>query len=260
MPNAPTTPAPLDQELDRLQRLASLGTITAILAHEVNNVLTPILSHAQFALQDMEDTDRLIAAAGRAAAGAKQAAQIIDGVLRLAKGEPANETPHADVQDAAETALSCLARDPSKDGIRVKVIAPDEPVYAAIAPTWLLQAILNIVLNARNAMAGKGGSLTISVGCSTWNTADDRVTIEISDSGPGMSSDTLARLFEPFVRGCDGDEKRPAYKGVGLGLAVTRQILEAAGGSIEVTSQIGEGTTFALTLPKSKQIANKSAA
>lgn len=260
MPNAPTIPAPPDQELDRLQRLASLGTITAILAHEVNNVLTPILSHAQFALQDMEDTDRLIAAAGRAAAGAKQAAQIIDGVLRLAKGEPANEPAHADVQDAARTALSCLARDPSKDGIRVRIDAPDDPVFAAIAPTWLLQAILNIVLNARNAMAGKGGSLTITVECSTWNTGDGGVTIAIADSGPGMSAETLANLFEPFVRGCESETSRPAYKGVGLGLAVTRQIVETAGGSIDVASKVGAGTTFTLTLPLSKQKANKSAA
>ena len=247
MHQAPIIPALPEQDLDRLQRLASLGTITAILAHEVNNVLTPIMSHAQFALQDMEDTDRLIAAAGRAAAGAKQAAQIIDGVLRLARGEPANEPACANVREAAETALACLARDPSKDGIRVRIDAPDEPVYAAIAPTWLLQSILNIVLNARNAMAGKGGSLAISIECSTWNTGrDPSVSIVITDSGPGMSPETVDHLFEPFARGEDGSSK---YKGAGLGLAVTRQIIEAAHGDISVQSSLGEGSAFTLTLP-----------
>jgi signal transduction histidine kinase len=261
--NSITLSAADPRDLERLQRLASLGTLSAVLAHEVNNVLTPILSHAQMALQDTDDHARLIASAGRAAAGAKQAASIIDSVLRLAKGEPSSEAAHADVEEAICSALACLSRDPSKDGISIKMDLPEEDVFAEIAPTWLLQVLLNLILNARNAMIGKPGILTIGVQCSTWNNSETpTVAISIRDNGPGIPEDQFDEMFKPFAsrNNTEPCKRTKPRRGAGLGLAISRQVIERAGGSLAFSSKIGQGTEFVVVLPRSTQSDTKQLA
>lgn len=214
----------LESQFLRAHRLATLGTLAASIAHEVNNLLTPILSYAQLALAAPQDADLTRKALERAADCAEKASRIGSAMLGFARadepviglgdsrgpvqeagcagvsaqGPRAQETRFsADIAAVVADALACLGRDPRKDGIELCVDVPTG-LRAGIAPVALQQVVLNLALNAREAMRGRSASsLRISarrVG-STGN-----VELSVADSGPGLPSGVLSNLFTPFVR------------------------------------------------------------
>jgi len=168
-----------------------------------------------------------------------------------------------DLFEVVDETLACLGRDLARDSIDLTLDAP-RGLRVAMAPTPLQQVLLNLTLNARETMLGRGGTLTISARRSTWNTgsADDPdpdecggvrecILVEVSDTGQGMPPERVETLFTPFAshRRSDDERRRGAHRGVGLGLAVCRQLVESAGGEIACASEVGEGTTFTLRLP-----------
>jgi len=257
------------QALAKTERLATLGEIAGLIAHEVNNLMTPIRSYAQMAIAKPGDTELSGKALRKAFEGADKAARVASAMLQLSGDpkfelldEPA-EIESADPQEAFEQALLCLARDPSKD--RIELIEEVEgAAKVAMAPTALQQVLLNLILNARNAMP-RGGTLTFRVGpnadgvdaqsencggddggggggCSTWN----MVRLELADTGCGIAPDRITKVFESFeTRGADGK----SGGGSGLGLTVCKRLIERVGGTIEVVSVEGEGACFRLLLP-----------
>jgi signal transduction histidine kinase len=145
-----------------------------------------------------------------------------------------------------DEAIGCLARDPKKDGIEVIVDCPD--LRVAMSPLNLQQVLLNLFLNAKQAMRRKGGELRVSVRAEAG-----LVKITVADTGPGIPEQVMARLFEPFVTHrptTDAGER----KGTGLGLCICRDLVRAAGGAIEVASDPGRGASFELTLPKADDL------
>ena len=152
----------LRQQLTDSQRLATIGTIAAVIAHEFNNILTPVVSYAQYALtsaqSDTPDMELIRKALTKSFQGSSKAGKICTSMLALARGE---STPGVvSVQQLVDEALLVLARDPQKDGIALRVqVQPD--LLVSVDPVQLEQVLLNLLINARHAMLGKGGSLTV---------------------------------------------------------------------------------------------------
>ncbi|MFA9478466.1 sensor histidine kinase [Phycisphaerales bacterium AB-hyl4] len=226
--------------LTESHRLATLGTIATIIAHEYNNILTPMISYAQLALANPDDAALNRKALEKALSGAERAAHISSSLLGFARDEP-NQT-QANLPTVVDESLACLGRDPKRDGINLTLDIPD--VTVAINPLDLQQVLLNLVLNARKAMT-RGGALRI-----TGQVNNDHVALDIADTGPGIPDAIRERLFEPFVTHELTDTPAPgSQKGTGLGLCICRDLLTRAGGKINVTSPPGQGATFHLQLP-----------
>jgi len=235
--------------LAETQRLATIGTIAAVIAHEFNNLLTPVVSYSQYALQSLRagnpDMALIEKALTKSAAGGEKAGRICASMLGLARGQA--EFGQVEVAKLVEEVLSVLARDPGKDGIALRVqITPNLKVLGD--PVQLEQVLLNLLINARQAMLppnGRGGSLTIRA---ELDVDAAETTIHVTDTGPGISAENLPRIFEPFFT-TKSAPSRGQNKGTGLGLAICKDIIESHRGQILVESSPGKGTTFTLRLP-----------
>jgi len=258
----------LQQRIDQLQmamteqqRLATLGMVTAVIAHEFNNILTPMISYTKYALGDKSDDALREKALQKALAGAERAANISKSLLGFARGD---ESKAADVKKAIAETLSCLSRDLGKDGITLTVAVDDgkenghDGLWAAMNTGQLQQVLMNLIVNARSAMLGAGKKgvkrLTISAGRIRKGRS---VEIRLVDTGPGIDPEVLPRIFEPFfstkAREMEVDERADGHEGMprggtGLGLTICRELVQAAGGTIQVKSELGKGTEFVIEL------------
>jgi signal transduction histidine kinase len=276
-------------QLERLNRLASIGTIAGMIAHEFNNILTPMVSYSQMAAASPEDGELVQKALQRTLAGSERAAKIADAILSFVRDDAAagsvdatgdlfhveQQAPAvAPVATVVRDALACLGRDVSRHELEAAVHV-SENLVAAIHPIALQQVLVNLMLNARNAMRGGGGALEISAARwieqpptpkggvdsrrsqdgnavrSTRNTSRSGgsrggpwVCIVIRDSGRGMAADRLARMFRPFDTQSGGE-----HRGTGLGMVITKRLVERAGGWLIVESALGRGTSVSIVLP-----------
>lgn len=256
----------LEHEVEHLHRLATLGTLASSIAHEFNNFLTPVLSYAQLALAAPTDQDLVRKALTKAVECTQRASQSCSAMLGFVREDEPEPCTH--LLAAVSDALACVARDPARDGVELKIsISPD--CWIHMRPVAVQQVLLNLILNAREAMRGRRGLLVIEAKtCSPWNISqssrptsnrsreDDWVELIISDNGKGMSQDLVAKVFEPFVRHSHPEGRR----GTGLGLTIIKRLVDAAGGRIHVESTLGKGTTFRMTLPRAAAPAIASAA
>jgi signal transduction histidine kinase len=236
----------LHEQLTESQRLATIGTIAAVIAHEFNNLLTPIVSYSQYALSSANsvepDMDLVRKALDRAFQSSTKAGKICASMLALARGE--SQFAEVSVQKLVDETLHVLARDPQKDGIALRVqVQPGLKVCGDAVQ--LEQVLLNLMINARHAMLGKGGSLTIKAAPAETNT---ELRIQVIDTGPGIPGKHLTKIFQPFFT-TKGTVKKGEAKGTGLGLAICKEIVEHHRGRIDVASEMGKGTTFTIHLP-----------
>jgi signal transduction histidine kinase len=238
----------LREQLTESQRLATIGTIAAVIAHEFNNLLTPIVSYSQFALSsasgDSPDMPLIQKALSKAYQSSTKAGKICASMLALARGE--STFGRVAVQGLVDEALSVLARDPHKDGIALRVqVQPD--LYVIGDPVQLEQVLLNLLINARHAVMGnKGGGGAITIKAATGDDGDLR--LQVIDNGPGISERLLPKIFDPFFT-TKGTARKGEAKGTGLGLAICRDIIAHHKGWIGVESAVGRGTTFTINLP-----------
>jgi signal transduction histidine kinase len=261
----------LDEHLERLNRLASMGAVTGMIAHEFNNILTPILSYAQMALEDPGNRELSVKALQRTMAGAERAAKIADAILNFVRDDSSSSRPtHCDVATVVADSVSCLARKTTEAGGRMTIRVPCG-MKAAIEETRLQQVLVNLILNARAAMGDREKDLQIAATecpgppktpagaadsrrCSTWNDVRQIthpgpwVVLTVRDRGPGMSAEQLEGLFTTFRSGSDPR----IHRGTGLGMTVSRRLVEGAGGWLVVESALGDGTTVYIVLPAHK--------
>lgn len=234
------------EQLTESQRLATIGTIAAVIAHEFNNLLTPIVSYSQYALQsaqsDQPDMELIKKALSKAFGASSKAGKICNSMLSLARGESTTGLVH--VQKLVDEVLMVLARDPQKDGIALRVQVQPE-LFVEGDEVQLEQVLLNLLINARQAMRGKGGSLWVKA---ARIDGEEELRIQVIDTGPGIPEKLLPKIFQPFFT-TKGTAKKGETKGTGLGLAICKEIIEHHRGRIDVTSELGKGTTFSIYLP-----------
>jgi signal transduction histidine kinase len=236
----------LRAQLVESQRLATIGTISAVIAHEFNNILTPIMSYSQVALKSAQsqcpDMELVQKALAKSAQAAEKAERICVSMLGLARGQSA--VGPVSVQKLVDETLTVMAREPQKDGIALRVqVQPGLAVMGDMVQ--LEQVLLNLLINARQAMLGRGGALTIRAGAGE---VQGEARLQVIDSGPGIPDKILPRIFEPFFT-TKGTNRKGEARGTGLGLAICKDIIEHHKGRIEAASEVGKGTTFTITLP-----------
>jgi signal transduction histidine kinase len=231
----------LQRQVQQLQRMASVGTLSAIHAHEFNNLLTPILTYTQYALS-RDDPALLRTAVEKSNKNATRLAALCQRVLGLSTG-PTGGTTELLVRPLLVDAIEGIGRDFEKDNITVAIDAPDDLKVRADAGA-IQQVLFNLVINAWQAMLDKPGRLTLSA----RPLENHRVSISVSDTGSGITPENLGRIFQPFFS-TKSDETKSYRRGAGLGLHVCRQLIEEQGGTIEVQSEPFAKTTFTICLP-----------
>ena len=237
-----TTNDQLKSQIEQMETLANLGMVSAMIAHEMNNILTPLGSYAQLAIKHPEDSDLARKAIQKTAANSQRAAKILETVLAMATGRAQTKKKHR-LKTLLDDVFLCLARDFSKDRIKVTVEIPEDLTISAQA-VCLQQVLMNLILNARQAMLSKGGGLRISA-----LQLPDSVQIEVADTGCGIEPQNLIRIFDPFYT-TKNAESQSHHLGAGLGLAFCKKVIDGHNGIISVQSKPGDGTTFTIILPK----------
>jgi two-component system NtrC family sensor kinase len=233
----------LKSHLTHLQALANIGTTTCMVAHEINNLLTPLSNFAALALKNPDDKPLSEKALQKVVRNCENASKIMESMLAVANGE-AQEKKTTPLVSLVEDVFACLCRDFAKDGITVNIQIPKDLKVWAV-PIQIQQVLMNLILNARDAMLQRGGILTIKA----WDTADT-VQIEITDTGCGIEPDHLKKIFQPFFT-TKANGKLPSQRsGSGLGLLFVKRIIDDHEGSVSVESKPAQGTTFKITLPK----------
>jgi PAS domain S-box-containing protein len=227
-------------------RMASLGSLAAGVAHEINNPLAAVLGNLDLALRDVEQ----LAAQGDVAlrelpddlADARHAAdrvrQIVRDLKLFSRAEEDKRGP-VDVERVLESSLR-MAWTEIRHRARLTRAYGQVPAVDA-NEARLGQVFLNLIVNAAQAIP-EGRAMMNEIKVSTARVGD-RIRVEISDTGHGMPPEVQARLFTPFFT------TKPAGVGTGLGLAICKRLLVAIGGEIAVQSEVGKGTTFSVTLP-----------
>ncbi len=234
----------LRTELDHSQQLATLGTLTAGIAHEINNILTPVLAYAHLARSNPNDTALRAKALERTIAGVEAASRITEAVLGFARTDDGAE--QTVIADAIDSSIACLSRDPARDGVRL-VVDVDAEMHVRIKPLALQQVLLNLILNALSVLHGKPGELRIEA----TQQPDGATRIRVTDNGPGIPEEIAATLFDPFVTMRNNKPSPTGHGGSGLGLAVCRRLIENSGGTIvlEPTTEERQGASFLISLP-----------
>ena len=245
--------AQMQRMLVRADRLASLGTLAASVAHEVNNPLAYLTSNIGYVRRRMkeiaalsevvrllgeEDTADLLGALDDCAEGAERIRLIVQELRSFARAD-ADQVAPVDVSLAVEHALkvaSMALRDRAKvlrDYASTREVHANEP--------RLVQVFVNLITNAGQAFPEHSPRNEIRVGVRPRG--DQLVEVEVKDNGPGLTADARAHLFEPFFT------TKPLGVGTGLGLSISRSIIRQLGGTIEVESEPGRGCAFRVVLP-----------
>jgi len=236
----------LQKQLRHRQRLETVGTLAGGIAHEINNVLVPIILFTETALQDLSPSSASRADLVRVLAAAHRAKDVVKKILTFSRELGDAKVALIDLRGVVTEGLhlfSVLA--PPSIEIRTE-IGEGIPLVKADA-TLALHLVINLCTNAYQAMAGAGGVLTIGLRYQDHpvdgSVSQPRVEFWVSDTGHGMDSLTVERIFEPFFT------TRSVGQGTGLGLSVVHGIVESFGASIVVESELGAGTTFRIFFP-----------
>ncbi|TVR94324.1 MAG: PAS domain S-box protein [Wenzhouxiangellaceae bacterium] len=242
----------LEAQLRQAQRLEAIGQLTGGVAHDFNNLLTVILGNSELLSEHLADDADFKTLADLTQAAARRGAELTNRLLAFARRQ-ALEPESTDIVSLIKDMQPLLLRS-MPESIEIRTIHAPDLWHAEIDPTQLESALLNLALNARDAMP-HGGRLTIETANLSVdedyadNQADlmpgDYVLIMVSDTGEGIPAALMDRLFEPFFT------TKAKGKGTGLGLAMVYGFVKQSSGHVKVYSEVGEGTTVRIFLPRS---------
>jgi signal transduction histidine kinase len=228
----------LEEQLQISEKMASLGLLAAGVAHEVNTPLTGISSYTQMLLQGAEPDDPKTKVLEKIERQTFRAAKIVSGLLNLSRPGTGNERIEVDLNAVVTDVVVLLEHQFEVGSIKIRRELASSPVPVQGIEHQLQQVFLNLFLNARDAMP-RGGWLTIA----SSRVSGGRAVAEIADTGSGIPSEHLARIYDPFFT------TKAIGRGTGLGLSITYGIVREHGGTIRCESSVGQGTRFILSLP-----------
>ena len=229
----------LEEQLQISEKMASIGLLAAGVAHEVNTPLTGISSFTQMLLEGADRADPKTALLEKIEKQTFRAAKIVNGLLNLSRlGSSDTERVSVDVNAVIGDVFALLEHQFEASRIKVRRELATAPAIILGIEHQLQQVFLNLFLNARDAMP-RGGWLSVS----TRFDEEGMVIVEVSDTGSGIPSEHLARIYDPFFT------TKAIGRGTGLGLSISYGIVRDHQGSIQCDSTIGQGTRFTLTLP-----------
>jgi signal transduction histidine kinase len=238
----------LEEQVRQAQKMEAVGRLAGGVAHDFNNLLTVILGYADMALASIAEADPLHGTVAEIRASAERAAALTAGLLAFSR----KQVVHQRVVDLAPlvTKMAPMLRRVIGEDIEMETVVGEHPIPVRADASQLEQVVMNLVVNARDAMPG-GGRLVVRADIVNGGAADAaadappglRACLTVADTGSGMDERTQAHMFDPFFT------TKPAGQGTGLGLSTVFGIVNQAGGDIRVQSRIGEGTTFRVYLP-----------
>jgi len=223
--------------LERTNRVETIGSMAGGIAHDFNNVLGAILLAADNAKLDAADSQTLQSNITRIRQAAERGKELVSRILEFAK-PPEHEPLVSDLVREVRSAID-LVTGSLPPGVRLDLHSPETNLQVAATPTLIHQIVLNLITNAANAIQNGEGRIAVDV---HPGERSDRAVLIVSDTGIGMPVEVQARVFEPFF-------STRNRNGTGLGLAVVHAAVTEAGGTIDVQSKPGVGTTFSVTLP-----------
>ena len=236
----------LESQLSQAEKLSSIGLLAAGVAHEVNTPLAVISSYAQMLTKQINGDAKLGPLLEKITRQTFRASEIVNNLLNFSRTS-ATEFSAIDLNKIITETLTLLEHQLKTSRVKVQT-----DLYAGLPLIHgnsgkLQQVFLNLFLNAKDAMAGKGGTLHIS----TAN--GDSVQVNISDSGAGIAPEHINKIYDPFFT-TKNVPREGQSRGTGLGLSVTYGIIQEHAGKIRVDSQPGQGTTFQLEFPMRKAV------
>ena len=228
----------LQRRARRAERLAELGTLTGGLAHEIKNPLSTIQLNLQLLREDLPDhepsTARIVNRLTTVQKEASRLRDILDDFLRFAGKMELGRRP-LDVNRLLEEMVDFFSPQAQLQKVQLRFRPADGPLVAPIDERLLKQALLNLMINALHATPAGGELILIA------RRENDRAVIDVIDTGRGIDSDALPKIFQAYYSTKKG--------GHGLGLAISRRVVEEHGGSINAVSEVGKGTNFRIELP-----------
>jgi two-component system NtrC family sensor kinase len=241
-----------EQKLRQSQKMDAIGRLTGGIAHDFNNLLTAIIGNLDLSLRRLEGQDRVRAWLGNCRQAADRAATLVQRMLAFSRQHPL-EVKAVDINRLVQ-GMSELLRSTIGETITVETVLAGGLWKTAVDPNQLENAILNLAVNARDAMPD-GGRLTIET---ANGHLDERyaeaavedvrpgqyVMVAVTDNGTGMTREVISRAFDPFFT------TKPAGAGTGLGLSMVYGFAKQSGGHVGIYSEIGEGTTIKLYFPR----------
>ena len=227
------------EQLIQSKKMASIGTFSSGIAHEINNPLNNISLSADMLMEEFDELDKeeVKEILDDIMAQTERASKIVKNLLDFSRAH-ATEMESLHIEEVLEKTKNLIVNE-----LRIHKIALETEIAENLPPVYgdfqkLQQVFLNLIINAEQAI-GEYGRIVLQA----MQESDDTIRIDVSDTGPGIDQKHLEQIFDPFFT------TKEAGKGTGLGLAIVYGIVEKHGGYVEVASKLGEGTTFSVYLP-----------
>ena len=249
----------MEQQMQQSRKMEAIGTLAGGIAHDFNNILSGIFGYAQLADMNLDKPEKAKNYITQVTVGAKRATELVQQILTFSRQSEHKKNAlklYLIIKEATKFLRSSI---PATIEIKEKIYAKDKVLAN---PTQIHQIVMNLCTNAYHAMKKKGGILTVSLEVLEVTDSmvipgirippDRYLNLKVSDTGSGMTSEVLTKIFEPYFTTKDRGE------GTGLGLAVVKGIIEDHNGYVTVRSEVGKGSTFKVYLPVLKDQKDQS--
>lgn len=233
-----------EQAMNRAQRLDAVGQLTGGIAHDFNNLLMGISGNLELLHRHVESDPKALKYVTRATLSTEKGIRLTGQLLAFSRTQRLNVSA-VNLADTVTAAFELVGNALGPD-INIDMQTPNRSLFVSTDPLQLEMAILNLALNARDAMP-EGGWFTVKCSPTTPPGVPPTVSIHVSDSGTGMSPEVLAKACEPFFT------TKESGRGTGLGLAQVYGLCRQCGGDLKITSELGQGSTFELVLPAAER-------
>jgi signal transduction histidine kinase len=219
------------------EKMAAVGTLSAGLAHEVKNPLSAVLGYAQLSKRKLDQPEALLKHLDTIENETRRCNEIIGNLMQFSRQEK-GEHERISVNEVVEKSMAIVDHQLGLKNVEIESVLADELPDISGNANQLQQVIMNLMINAQQAMGDEGGTVSLAT-----LVDGESLLITVSDTGPGIEPDVAAKIFEPFYT------TKPAGQGTGLGLSVTYGIVQDHGGDISVKRSESGGAKFVIALP-----------